>query len=437
MPKMIDSRFVTGPNDDLAVVDIYEVEENAVRNRAEAFLDDLSELLGGLRLEFEELFPEIDLGDIAETIQNILNAVKSLLSGLAPNLQAMISEGEDSRLTINLSDFPLLWDLGTGQLLSPDHKHQGFIEEVSVFLRQRQRLTGRPVEEDTSLNNGEGPVSNLMAQQLVYSRIVEELIKRELSSAIPSFMDTITNDSVKEGVALSTLPIALNPYEQPDPVDQPLPNADPTLTSPGNASNTITAPRWDSDENPLIGQIGVRPGGSTNGNGDLNGTRPDRLKDPSVKRREEQNRDRDDSRTPVSNNLIGRPIQTGSEFTNDLEAIRHLLANTNIKVVLARYPMLIRDILKGVVTPRNTEMRPYFDYLLETLEMIDQQWLYRERDGEYVTNLNIVRYASHAARTLFILFGEQDVRAAFIIGFRYRFETNEDLLRQQYPFAIF
>lgn|SRR5690554_1374154 len=48
MPKLAESRFVTGPRDELAVVDVYEVTENAVRNRAESLLDDLTNRLAPL-----------------------------------------------------------------------------------------------------------------------------------------------------------------------------------------------------------------------------------------------------------------------------------------------------------------------------------------------------------------------------------------------------
>lgn len=423
MPKLAESRFVTGPKDKLAVADVYEVTDNAVRNRAETLLDELAELLGGLRLEFDEIVPK-ELVDVVEAILSALKqAVQQFIDQLAPGLRDIFQNlDRGSLLSIALSDFPLIWDLNTTQLrVKP--QDQSFVDGVDTLVTRRKNELGQVTPEDEEeLNGGEGSQVNLAAQQLVYSRITEELIRRDLSDALPEVLGTITHPDVLQGVKETALPVALNPKGLPDPASEPLPTQD-ALVDPVNSEGIVyeTSPRFTKLSADALAANTVSPSY--------------REEEPSVLRQRAILNEESGVREGLGGMVTSRPIIPGTPYQHDFTALQFLLKDTLIARIRSRYPVLVTDILKGVTLPRDESLATYHTALVDLLDAIDPQWAYAERNGTLTTNLNVFRYASYGARTLFVLFGPDDYRAAAITAPRYSFQPNWFLLKQQYPYA--
>lgn len=416
MPKLAESRFVTGPKDPLAVADVYEITENAIRNRAEDVIDEIAELLGGVRLKFEDYIPEAVMEEVEAILSALSNAVKSMINALSPGLAQLVSGGDTgSALSFVLTDFPIIWDLGASQLEVPQTE-QAFMQDLDKFIKERKRKTGRQPPKTNTLNNGEGSSVNQAAQHMVYSRLTEEMIKRGLTDAIPELLNTLTKPDIEEAVALSVIPVALNPTNasEPDNAAAIVPQG-PLAT---NETEYYTAPTFTA-ANPLTdtGTTGKRP--YTN----------EKLAS-QIKALDDAN--------GVRGNLpaLAFDFYTSGEAgaETDLDAIKLLLERIPFKLLLSRHPGIVKDILKGVVYTKDTDTNVFFTQLITILETIDPEWFLTERNEEKIPDLNVLRFASPHARTLLITHGSGALKDAALIAHRFGAFDINTLLKQQYPF---
>lgn len=418
MPKLAESRFVTGPKDPLAVADVYEITENAIRNRAEDIISEISDLLGGVRLTFESFIPEEIIDEVTAILAALSDAVKKMINALAPGLARLISglgETSDSgsALSFNLVDFPIIWDLGTSQLEVPQTE-QAFMEDLDQFINGRKRKTGKRVPKPETLNNGEGSNVNKAAQQMVYSRLTEELVKRKLTKAIPELLGTLTSDDVVQAVALSVLPVALNPKQKEVEDTSP---TDADGTSSNNETTYYTAPSF-LDANPSAASDSR--------------TRPFTNKQLAAQQNALNNAT--GTRSSLSPGAFDTYPSTDGARETDLTAVDLLLDHTPIEVVRSRYPRIISEILKGVIYQKEEDIEAFYNRLTSLLERINKKWYLTARNGEEVTDLNVLRVASPHARTLFITYGDDQLKDAALIAHRYSPFSINILLKDQYPF---
>lgn len=433
MPKLAESRFVSGPRDELAVADVYEVTENAIRNRAETLLDELADLLGGIRLDFEEFIIE-ELGDLLnDLLGGIISAIKDMLAGLPSFFTDLISSGtviSGEALKVLLSDFPLIWDLGAFQL-HVDPKDWEFTKSVDEYIRGRKNKLDQAISDASELNNGEGSLSNEIAQHLVTSRIAEELIRRDMADALPTLMETVSKDSIKASVAKTVLPVALNPRNVVLPPD--------STTGQGTASSGLTTPTYVTSPRFENGTIGRSPDktetGESSSSVTVDSTTAPIYQEDRVVERDDVLEDTVGIKTGVDGTVVSRPADQDGDYQNDLDVIEEVLGYIPKGVVRAEYPRLVMYILRGVYIPHGVNLETFYNRLIALLESIDPLWAYVERGENYVTNLNIFRKASFPSRTLFALFAEDDVRAASLIAPRIPFKRNRVLMKDQYPFA--
>lgn len=445
MPKLAESRFVTGPRDELAVVDVYEVTENAVRNRAESLLDDLAELLGGLRLDFEEFLPLELVENLSDIIESLLNAIQDFLGGLAPNLMEMLSSSTSRLdgtgvLQTLLTDFPIIWNLGAGQVVRVKEGDRVIVEEVDSLVRRRRNELGVTGSDEGTAPEEEGTVHQA-AQYLVYSRVTEELIKRELSDALPAVMETLPNDHLKQNVAATVLPVAINTKGIEDPLTRPI---DPTrdLVEVNDGGHNVgvireTSPRFTPKAGaPDPSVIGTYLPSNLPTSSTHNEDPSPAFQDTSDQRYSSSVRDSVGGRQRLMDKRATPKLPGNSSdgtLTTDLQAVEELLTYIPQSTLRHRWPMLVRWLLNGSYPRRGESLEDFHRKVVELTDYVDPDWRSSERDGERVTDLNPYRHANSHVKTAFDIFSDEEERVAAMVANRYRFSNNQRLFEEHYP----
>lgn len=211
--KLIESRFVTGPNDSLATSDVYEVTENAIRSRASGLSDDeLSLLMGMLRIPFEPitevLEPILDLiSDILNWLQDRINDLLNLLPQSIKDLLGSLGGGEGSFDVIDsllgYASLGLAWDYD-GELIFINPEHADTYKAAQDAVRAARRRKGdNPNSITQAVDQG--------AETIVYTEFLKKLIGANLSQPIDEILGLISNDSVRQTVCENCFPNVFDP----------------------------------------------------------------------------------------------------------------------------------------------------------------------------------------------------------------------------------
>lgn len=223
MAKLLESRFITGADDKLAVEDVYEVTENAIRSRALAIIDkNLSELLGELRVPFEqaeEVISEIE--DIVNDVMNQLQQqVNDLVGSLPKDMKSLLSGVFPEAAQMGFASLELLWDY-VGEIIYIDTKNVQSLKAVKASLDK----THKDIKDGVKKT---GEIVDQAAEAIVYGSLVKEMIKGDIVEPIEEVIDQLSTDKVKQLVAEHALPTAINPSERPGPsfkaIDHTQPN---------------------------------------------------------------------------------------------------------------------------------------------------------------------------------------------------------------------
>lgn len=316
MPTMIDSRFKTGPNDNLAVEDIYEVTQNVPRNRSIETVADASALLGELVAAFEPLVDiDIPIPDIPAILDAIIDAIIDAIVDLLKFLGIFDLFDILSSITPELlsglvfGDFLLNWNYGGQQVLlgtsgsKSAKKKQSIADKAERIINKKAKLLK---EEEERRNPPEfldpikpdvGPELNFknpLAEAIAFGSVGQGLGEMGAVQALKDLLDVIDDDSVKTYVSMKALVGALNPTgtnaflkstppkdkkDLSKPVTDVGPGSEDTdddTTDDNSGPNSKKRPYGDySPENDRLkkkdGLVGGGAGGSANGGGATGG----------------------------------------------------------------------------------------------------------------------------------------------------------------------
>ena len=226
VPKLLESRFVGGPKDILAVADVYEITENAIRTRASELVDGvLGKLLSLAKIPmdiFDDCFkPIIDffkaLFDFLKA--KILNYLGKLPSGISENIGDIVI---DENL-LGYAELDLFWNYADDVIYVPPGG-VGTYQAVTTLLNSN--LT----------SNTQNPLAAALdrtAETAVYSQLVKDMLKQGYVAPLPDVLATLSSDTVRANVATEVFPNAINPRQTPGPDGRTV------LTEP---SDTFTVP---------------------------------------------------------------------------------------------------------------------------------------------------------------------------------------------------
>lgn len=203
--KLAQSRFVTGPRDDLAVVDAYEVTDGAIRNRAAVVVNDFIEsTLGILRNS-----PGIE--DIIALADGLMNG------GISPE---EIQQRLDALLGFSKSDFEALADNVKSDILSRmgvEADNTGGVQSrvygnnvnISPEKAEQVRLITDVLK---GLSDDESRVAliDLAAETALYSGILKESVDAGVDTGIEVVKEKASDPIVVKKAALEGIGSAIN-----------------------------------------------------------------------------------------------------------------------------------------------------------------------------------------------------------------------------------
>jgi hypothetical protein len=238
--KYLKSRFLTGANDALAVVDVYEVTENKIRTRAEAFLDEaLSALMALFRVPFDMVSEIVDsvLDFVNELLGALVDAINSFLGSLPFDLAGLLFgggsaraglEGSGAGLEITLdalgyASLDLLWDFA-GETIRVNPAHKDTYDAAKKTLEHARKQSEDIIDETLAPLND---ALNESAEAFVMGALAKKMIEGDMIPPLGELFDSLSSDAIRDAVAIDAFPTAMNPLQQPGP-DPRVVNHDPS-----------------------------------------------------------------------------------------------------------------------------------------------------------------------------------------------------------------
>lgn len=227
--KLIESRFVTGPNDALATTDVYEVTQNLIRSRASGLSDgELSALMGMLRIPFESVTqitqPIIDLvTDILNWLQDRVNDLLNLLPQSIRDLLGSLDMGGGDfdvvDVLLGYASLDLAWDY-EGGLIFVDPAHADTYKAAQDAVRTARRREGNnPNSVSAAIDQG--------AETIVFTEFLKKLIGANIARPIDEILGLISNERVRQAVCENCFPNVFDPTQSGEinpgrmPADRP------------------------------------------------------------------------------------------------------------------------------------------------------------------------------------------------------------------------
>lgn len=403
MPKLIESRFVSGPNDKLAVADVYEVTESAVRNRA-AKTDDgiISKLSGTVRVPTggaQQVLPVPPA--IAGLVRELLqNRVASFVSKLPPDQRQTLRNLTITDQMLGYAPLDMIWDYA-GELVGIDPNNQ------EIYGAVRAALQGRPAGGNYS---NFGRAIDQGAEAIVYADLLGQMMGVRLHGPMRDILRQLSTDQVRRSVSEATFPRALNPQQRPGHspryLDVTRPNGVPVNAweAVGTQVDYIEAPRFT--------------GGVTRTSPSLPSSVAYEYPQPGIR----DNHPRWQIPT----------MEAGSGF--DFGVVEELLTHTTPERLLERYPGLPAMILYYYELPKGSyDVATEYHKLTGLMDRIQPGWSRVERDGKETGRLLHFASASKAAGFVLSAYPESSYREEVLIAGSYQQNGLRDLLLKQYP----
>ena len=388
--KLVQSRFVAGPRDELAAVDAYELTENSVTNVPPAGGDGaIDALVDSIRIPFNQVSLTAD-GMDGEMIPGLRNRVNDFLNaeGLDPAnfLDDIVGQAGDLLTNHHRQDHKAIIDYG------------GVAVEFDPYCLQLF----------TSMQNmlGGNLLDNLISL-LVNSALLQRLIDCGIIPPIGGQLEGIVDLGVREEVALMGIAKVLsntdldidlgegNPSE--GAIHEPLLNIGAAFVAHEVFSDDDSPSDRSSNRNVIRSNPGIR----------------------------------DSARAPVSTDSNAR------EGQKSLDALEILVEHADSNRITGRFPQIHRRILELYRLPESGDysLKDEYDRLMGLLERLDEDWHWTYRDGKKVSNLNPFFRASRDSIYLLSTHRESDFVNEVLIGRSHPPRSFDRLFRSQYPLA--
>ena len=497
--KIIESRFVSGPDDGLAVSDVYEITENAIRSRASGIGDEeLSALMGLLRIPFEAL--EEFLEPILDFINDILDWLKERIADFIALLPFDLKEffsGDDNGIDVGTdmlgyASLDMLWDYA-GELIYIDPANKATYEAARAAVAESRRKKGQNP-------NGISKGVDQGAETIVYSELIKRMLGADIGPPIAEIIEGLSDDRVRRNVCEACMPTAINPKSQTGPNPATLsPNEPQDWNTPNPTEGTVWSPAYNVADkftpdgtgtfNPwegiTIGPDGIPVGADgepvTNWedyleareNGRLDWTTPpsdvycDNVQGGpgSGNGGTGQGSSSNGTGSQSSPNGTGSNGQGGNPHIFDQQdielapgyrdnappwvnrnpsdgggfdwgAIEDLKRWTTPDRLMAKYPGLLSMILYYYAYPGDEfSVEEEYLNLIGTMDWLKEGWAETKRDDVTIGKLLYFSSASRDAIDLLSRYPDSQYREEIMIAGSYRYNSIAELLKVQYPQA--
>ena len=466
-PKVIESRFIGGPDDALAADDVYEVTDSAVRGRAAGVSAGLlSKLADTFKVPFEPLIehvPEIETL-IDDLIKDLMSRIKDALGGAGKELVDLISDGIMADLDdVGFATLGMFWEYTTEEFIFTDPKDANTLKAVQDVLKNNRINPNDPSGVDSRKVN---KAIDQGAETFIYTTLVNKMLEANINAPVGEIIDSLSDDKVKKNVAERTFIKALNPkgVPGPDPTN-PLINLSPTVpTNPSEGSlyspvedisppfttapittDITRSPSWASDS----GGGDEMPSGLGEGVTSVNPNTPDWTIPPA----KEYQSLFEDSKPTQSNvkknrasveNIAGvrdnAPDWVEREMSNakgfDFDTLETLLSYTSPNELIKRWPGIISMILHYYQLPEHEyDLEEEYTKLMNITTRIQEDWYYTERQGNEMGRLLHITNASLDTFHVLTTWKDSVLRDEVLIASSYRNNNLIELLKAQYPLA--
>jgi len=433
VPKLLESRFVGGPKDILAVADVYEITEHAVRTRASQLIDSvLKKLLNLARIPsrlFDECFKPI-LDFFKAVFDFLKSRIEKYLGRFSPGTVNKMGDIVIDYNVLGYAKLDMFWDY-RGEIIDIPPRGMDTYDVVTDIL-------------NTNLGNGGvSPLATAIddtAEAVVNAQLITDMLTHGYNPPLGEILDGLSSDSVRDTVCTIVFPTAINPTGLPGPNGNELING---LTDSEGNPITFTAPTTDHPVyTPIL---------------DLD---PDFLAKPKDPSTPDEDTALDIFIDDAIEDIIpGMNADWHSDFLsipgiNDFcvswsmcstitggttwsyTAIEELLKHVNVDALFARYPGLIQMLLFFYRLPTTSLiLATEYDKLIALIDKLKPSWYRTERNGESIGWLSNLAYSSSDALHLFSSYSGSQVVEESLIASTHRQNDILYLLKNQYPLA--
>jgi len=441
VPKLLESRFVGGPKDVLAVADVYEITQHAVRTRASQLIDSVLKKLLNLARIPNKLFDEC-FKPILDFFKAVFDFLKSRIEMYLEKYLGKFSAGSSRKIGDIVIDYNVLgyakldmfWDY-RGEIINIPPRGMSTYEVVTDIL-------------NTNLGNGGvSPLATAIddtAEAVVNAQLITDMLTHGYNPPLGEILAGLSSDPVRDTVCTIVFPTAINPTGLPGPNGSELING---LTDSEGNPITFTAPITDHpiytpvlEIDPDLLSKTKKP--TAPGEKPLEDTALDLFIDDAIE---------DilpDMNADWHNNFLSIPgindfcvswsvcstITGGTTWS--YTAIEELLKHVNVDALFARYPGLIQMLLFFYRLPTTSLiLATEYDKLIALIDKLKPSWYRTERNGESIGWLSNLAYSSSDALHLFSSYSGSQVVEESLIASTHRQNDILYLLKNQYPLA--
>lgn len=497
--KLIQSRFVTGPNDALASDDAYEVTENKVRSRAESIGSELlSELLGMLRIPFkalEEITEEVM--DLVEALLDaLLDRIKDFLDLLPFSISDLLGgDGGMSRQDIKDGGFLEfaslgdIWEYGD-DIIDINPENRDVADAIRDLINDNRKMKPGYDRLDKAVDQG--------AETIVISKIVDEAIKAGIGPPLDEVLGNCSSDEVRRKICETVFPTIFDPKEKnewnprfPDGGSSDDNGVSDSTGSGGGSGGQTSGSGSGNSQGGSQGDVGGSSGSTGDGNGaPVTGTDDSR---DSVTQKPSPNYplDWDESEDSRYDDLVNggdgsgnssmggdgsnsgsgssdgsmnngtgssgnRPFDPDSDFPPgirdnlpgwitgnkgdapgfDWDIVDTIKKNVSSDRLMAKYPRLPGMVLHYYAYPKGDfSYQEEYDQLVELLDWLDEDWARSVRENLTIGRLFNFQDASRDAVDLFSRLEDSLFKEEAMVASTYFLNKVPRLLRAQYPDA--
>lgn len=431
VPKLLESRFVGGPRDILAVADVYEITEHAVRTRASQLIDSIiKKLLNLARISdsfFDDCFTPI-LDYFKAVFDFIKSRIEKYLGKFSPGTKERMSDVVIDYTVLGYCKLDLFWDYRDEIIAIPPAGVSTYTVVLGIL--------------NTNLGTtNESPLATALdttAETIVFATLINDMLKYDINAPIGEILAGLTNDNVRDNVCTLVFPNAINPTGLPGPLSTELING-PT-DAEGNPLD-VTAPTTD---HPIyIPDLDIDPDFIKPVDPTLTeDTVLDIFIDTAIEDILPLAGDKwrsDITYIPGINDFTATTAMCSVVLggkTWSYTVIEELLKHVTADALFARYPGLIQALLYFYRLPDTAFiLETEYTKLLALINKLKPLWYTTLRNGSTIGWLPNLAYCSSDALHLFSSYtGSQLVETSLIAG-TYRNNDIMYLLKQQYPLA--
>lgn len=399
--KVVQSRFVSGPNDRLAVSDVYEVKTGAVKTRARgSAVDAVGNLLAALRRPKGQArgassSMELDSADKA-LFDALLTRINATISRLPLEFRNFLGETgfTVTQDALGFAGLGVMWDYkGMGLGLTPDNQSTAEAARASIAVsRKRSGNAAQFTPTEGTLDQG--------AEAFVYSELLKRMMGQGMAGPMDEILDSLSDDTVRQVVSESVFSQALNPAGQDGPTAK-------EAWMGGTLGNV--------PERPLH-----RPTYEVSDRFESMGKNEKNLLTPGYR----------DNAPP----WVRSPDR--SKTGVDWDSVEVLKKHASPARLKAQYPGLLSMFLYYYLYPFGSyDLSEEYNQLVGTLNWLDADWARVERDETGIGKLSHFSSASEDALDLFTRYPESEYRDEACMASSFRYSSISALLNNQYPKA--